>query len=43
MSAQVVCSEKTLVREGAILERCFTTPHTGKIAWEALADMRRFG
>jgi hypothetical protein len=33
--------QKTLVREGAILERCFTTPHTGKIAWEALADMIR--
>jgi hypothetical protein len=33
--------QKALAREGAFLERCFTTAHTGKIAWEALADMIR--
>src|SRR5262249_42358638 len=23
-----------LARKGALLERCFTTPHTGKVSWE---------
>jgi hypothetical protein len=23
-----------LVARGALLERCFTTPHTGKVSWE---------
>ncbi len=27
-----------LVKRGALLERCFTTPHTGKISWEAWID-----
>jgi hypothetical protein len=27
-----------LVQRGAILERCFTTPHTGKCSWEHLAE-----
>ena len=27
-----------LVERGALLERCFTTPHTGKITWEAWID-----
>ena len=26
---------------GALLERCFTTPHTGKVAWEELFDTIR--
>jgi microsomal dipeptidase-like Zn-dependent dipeptidase len=26
------------VERGALLERCFTTPHTGKIAWEEWID-----
>jgi len=26
--------QKALVQRGALLERCFTTPHTGKITWE---------
>jgi hypothetical protein len=26
--------QAALVRRGALLERCFTTPHTGKIEWE---------
>jgi hypothetical protein len=25
--------QRTLAARGALLERCFTTPHTGKIAW----------
>jgi Family of unknown function (DUF6282) len=27
--------QRELVERGALLERCFTTPHTGKISWEA--------
>jgi hypothetical protein len=27
--------QSALVARGALLERCFTTPHTGKITWEA--------
>jgi hypothetical protein len=27
-----------LAERGAILERCFTTPHTGKCSWERVAD-----
>jgi hypothetical protein len=27
--------QRALVERGALLERCFTTPHTGKISWEA--------
>jgi Family of unknown function (DUF6282) len=30
--------QRALVERGALLERCFTTPHTGKIAWEAWID-----
>ena len=26
--------QKALAGKGALLERCMTTPHTGKIAWE---------
>jgi Family of unknown function (DUF6282) len=26
--------QRALVERGALLERCFTTPHTGKISWE---------
>ena len=32
--ALTVEDQQALVRQGALLERCFTTPHTGKIAWE---------
>ena len=29
---------------GALLERCFTTPHTGKVAWDDLfANIRAVG
>jgi Family of unknown function (DUF6282) len=26
--------QKALAAQGALLERCFTTPHTGKVSWE---------
>jgi len=26
--------QKALADKGALLERCFTTPHTGKVTWE---------
>ena len=26
--------QKSLADQGALLERCFTTPHTGKVTWE---------
>jgi hypothetical protein len=30
-----------LAAKGALLERCFTTPHTGKITWERMLDTIR--
>jgi hypothetical protein len=27
--------QRGLVKRGALLERCFTTPHTGKVSWES--------
>ena len=33
-----VDDQKALAENGALLERCFTTPHTGKIAWEEWID-----
>lgn len=33
-----------LARKGALLERCFTTPHTGKVSWERwLGNIRAAG
>jgi hypothetical protein len=29
--------QRALVERGALLERCFTTPHTGKVSWERFA------
>ncbi|MGA8718283.1 MAG: DUF6282 family protein, partial [Solirubrobacteraceae bacterium] len=29
-----VDDQNTLADKGALLERCFTTPHTGKVTWE---------
>ena len=26
--------QRALAEKGALLERCFTTPHTGKVSWE---------
>ena len=33
--------QHALARRGAVLERCFTTPHTGKISWEQWIDAIR--
>jgi len=30
--------QNTLADKGALLERCFTTPHTGKVTWEQWTD-----
>jgi hypothetical protein len=39
-----VQDQTTLARRGALLERCMTTPHTGKIAWEEwIAHIRATG
>ncbi len=36
--------QRALAARGALLERCFTTPHTGKIAWEQwLQNIRAAG
>jgi hypothetical protein len=36
--------QRTLAERGALLERCFTTPHTGKVSWEMwLANIRAAG
>ena len=32
--------QAALAERGALLERCFTTPHTGKITWERVASRR---
>jgi hypothetical protein len=29
-----VDDQNALANKGALLERCFTTPHTGKVTWE---------
>lgn len=31
-----IADQATLAARGALLERCFTTPHTGKIEWDSL-------
>jgi hypothetical protein len=33
-----VADQVLLARRGALLERCFTTPHTGKCTWAHVAD-----
>lgn len=30
--------QRRLAERGALLERCFTTPHTGKVSWETMID-----
>jgi hypothetical protein len=30
--------QQRLASRGALLERCFTTPHTGKVTWERMID-----
>ena len=39
-----VTDQETLARKGALLERTFTTPHTGKVSWERwLRNIRAVG
>ena len=39
-----VKDQKALAQRGALLERCMTTPHTGKIAWEEwIGNIRAVG
>jgi len=33
--------QQALAAQGALLERCFTTPHTGKVTWERVFDAIR--
>jgi hypothetical protein len=33
--------QRALAERGALLERCFTTPHTGKVTWEAWIEHTR--
>jgi hypothetical protein len=33
-----VDTQRTLAERGALLERCFTTPYTGKVSWELVFD-----
>ncbi|MGH3320674.1 MAG: DUF6282 family protein [Streptosporangiaceae bacterium] len=33
--------QRRLAGKGALLERCFTTPHTGKVSWEQVFDTVR--
>ena len=36
--------QRALAEQGALLERCFTTPHTGKVSWERwIANIRAAG
>src|SRR5205807_2679649 len=30
--------QRELAEKGALLERCFTTPHTGKVTWDTLFE-----
>jgi hypothetical protein len=37
-------AQRELAAEGALLERCFTTPHSGKVTWDELFDhIRKVG
>jgi Family of unknown function (DUF6282) len=39
-----VADQRALAERGALLERCFTTPHTGKVSWDAwLENIRAVG
>lgn len=39
-----VADQQALAERGALLERCFTTPHTGKVSWERwLSNIRDCG
>jgi hypothetical protein len=34
----VVDAQRDLAAKGALMERCFTTPHTGKVSWQDMFD-----
>jgi hypothetical protein len=36
-----IADQVELAARGALLERCFTTPHTGKVSWEAICRASR--
>ena len=36
-----VTDQQALAAKGAVLERCFTTPHTGKVSWETIIENTR--
>jgi hypothetical protein len=36
-----VDDQRALAERGALLERCFTTPHTGKVPWEVWIENTR--
>jgi hypothetical protein len=36
-----VDDQRALAERGALLERCFTTPHTGKVSWEVWIENTR--
>jgi hypothetical protein len=36
-----IADQQLLAERGAILERCFTTPHTGKAPWQLIFDASR--
>ena len=36
-----IADQLALAERGALLERCFTTPHTGKVSWEQIARASR--
>jgi hypothetical protein len=33
--------QRALAERGALLERCFTTPHTGKVSWDSFFETIR--
>jgi hypothetical protein len=36
-----IADQLELAGSGALLERCFTTPHTGKVSWELICRASR--
>jgi hypothetical protein len=36
-----IADQIALAERGALLERCFTTPHTGKVSWDLVCEASR--
>ncbi|HLW95362.1 MAG TPA: DUF6282 family protein [Solirubrobacteraceae bacterium] len=36
-----IADQLALAERGALLERCFTTPHTGKVSWDLICEASR--